>query len=730
MSPALACVLLLLAGCLGCQQPACRCLGRVFICQESQVVQVPRDIPADTTELRFVLTKMRVIPKGAFAGLVDLEKIEISQNDALEVIEANVFSNLPKLHEIRIEKANNLVYIDKDAFQHLPSLRYLLISNTGLRFLPAVHKVHSFQKVLLDIQDNINIRTIERNSFMGLSSESVILWLNKNGIQDIENHAFNGTYLDELNLSDNHNLQKLPNEVFQGANGPIVLCLSDLISWSVLLLIQQRLPVGKRSDWKRRDISSTKISFLPSHGLEFIKKLRARSTYNLKKLPDLSKFRSLIEANFTYPSHCCAFTNWKRQKTELHPICSISQMKQDFEEKPGKILRRRSTAEDDIYNYGIGFDPAENEFDYGLCNEVVNVVCSPKPDAFNPCEDIMGYNILRVLIWFINILAITGNTVVLIILISSQYKLTVPRFLMCNLAFADLCIGIYLLLIASVDIQTKSQYYNYAIDWQTGAGCNAAGFFTVFASELSVYTLTVITLERWHTITYAMQLHRKVRLRHAVIIMIFGWVFAFTVALLPIFGVSSYMKVSICLPMDIETPFAQAYVIFLLVLNVLAFVIICVCYTCIYFTVRNPNVVSSNSDTKIAKRMAILIFTDFLCMAPISFFAISASLKVPLITVSNSKILLVLFYPINSCANPFLYAIFTKTFRRDFFILLSKFGCCEMQAQIYRTEISSSAHTFHTRNGHCPPASKNNEGTIYPLVPLNRLHKSVSEAVC
>uniref|UniRef100_A0A8C0ZHK9 Follicle-stimulating hormone receptor n=1 Tax=Cyanistes caeruleus TaxID=156563 RepID=A0A8C0ZHK9_CYACU len=668
MSPALACLLLFLAGCLGCQHPACRCLGRVFICQESQVLQAPRDIPANTTELRFVLTKMRVIPKGAFAGLVDLEKIEISQNDALEVIEANVFSNLPKLHE-------------------------MLISNTGLRFLPAVHKVHSFQKVLLDIQDNINIRTIERNSFMGLSSESVILWLNKNGIQDIENHAFNGTYLDELNLSDNHNLEKLPNEVFQGANGPVVL-----------------------------DISSTKISFLPSHGLEFIKKLRARSTYNLKKLPDLSKFRSLIEANFTYPSHCCAFTNWKRQKTELHPICSISQVKQDFEEKPGKRLQRRSAAEDYISNYGIGFDPAENEFDYGLCNEVVDVACSPKPDAFNPCEDIMGYNILRVLIWFINILAITGNTVVLIILISSQYKLTVPRFLMCNLAFADLCIGIYLLFIASVDIQTKSQYYNYAIDWQTGAGCNAAGFFTVFASELSVYTLTVITLERWHTITYAMQLHRKVRLRHAVIVMIFGWVFAFTVALLPIFGVSSYMKVSICLPMDIETPFAQAYVIFLLVLNVLAFVIICVCYTCIYFTVRNPNVVSSNSDTKIAKRMAILIFTDFLCMAPISFFAISASLKVPLITVSNSKILLVLFYPINSCANPFLYAIFTKTFRRDFFILLSKFGCCEMQAQIYRTEISSSVHTFHTRNGHGPPTSKNSDGTIYSSVPLNHLN--------
>ncbi|XP_034620232.1 follicle-stimulating hormone receptor isoform X2 [Trachemys scripta elegans] len=632
MSFFLICLVVFLGDCCGCQHHLCRCSDRIFICQESKVIQIPQDIPRNSTELRFVLTKVRVIAKGAFSGLGDLEKIEISQNDALEVIEANVFSSLPKLHEIRIEKANNLVYIDQDAFQNLPSLKYLSISNTGIKFLPTVHKLQSLQKVVLDIQDNINIRTIERNSFMGLSSESVIIRLNKNGIREIQNHAFNGTYLDELNLSDNHNLEKLSNEVFQGANGPVVLFA-------------------------------------------------------------------------------------------LHPICNKSDVMQDADEQPADRVHRRSAAEDYISNY-IGFDSLENEFDfdYGLCNEVVHVACSPKPDAFNPCEDIMGYNILRVLIWFINILAITGNIIVLVILISSQYKLTVPRFLMCNLAFADLCIGIYLLLIASVDIQTKSQYYNYAIDWQTGAGCSAAGFFTVFASELSVYTLTVITLERWHTITYAMQLDRKVRFRHAMVIMIFGWMFAFTVALLPIFGVSSYMKVSICLPMDIETPLSQAYIIFLLVLNVLAFMIICTCYICIYFTVRNPNVISSNSDTKIAKRMAILIFTDFLCMAPISFFAISASLKLPLITVSKSKILLVLFYPINSCANPFLYAIFTKTFRRDFFILLSKFGCCEMQAQIYRTETSSSVHNSHMRNGHCTPASKTSDGTIYSLVPLNHLN--------
>ncbi|KAG8584162.1 hypothetical protein GDO81_008710 [Engystomops pustulosus] len=389
------------------------------------------------------------------------------------------------------------------------------------------------------------------------------------------------------------------------------------------------------------DITATALEHLPVHGLEYIQVLVAEKSYYLKKLPALDKLANLVEARLTYPSHCCAFTDMRLKDLEL-------------------------------------------TVDYEYLCQPRTLRCNPEPDAFNPCEDIMGYNFLRVLIWFISVLAILGNAVVLFVLLTSHYKLTVPRFLMCNLSFADFCMGIYLLLIASVDSKTKSQYYNHAIDWQTGSGCSAAGFFTVFASELSVYTLTVITLERWHTITYAMQLDRKLRLRHAILIMLGGWIFSLLIALLPLVGVSNYIKVSICLPMDIETPLSQAYIIIILVLNVLAFIIICACYIKIYIAVQNPELTPTNKDTKIAKKMAVLIFTDFTCMAPISFFAISAAFKVPLITVTNSKILLVLFYPVNSCANPFLYAIFTKAFRRDFFLLMSKFGCCKTQAELYR----------------------------------------------
>ncbi|XP_039594617.1 follicle-stimulating hormone receptor isoform X1 [Polypterus senegalus] len=638
---------------------------RTFSCMGSKVTEMPRHIPQNTMLIEFKLTMLRRLPEDAFSGLYDLQSIMISENELLEEIGPNVFANHLNLFEITIAKSRNLVFISQDAFKNLPYLKYLTISNTGLKILPNLSKINSRQHdFLFDLEDNINIEVISTNAFLGLSKSNIReLRLPKNGIREIERYAFNGTEVEKLVLMGNHHLTKIHKDAFLGADGPLVL-----------------------------DISKTSISVLPTSMLTKIRRLSATSAYNLKKLPNMDIFSSLTEANLTYPSHCCAFATSKKNQSTRHSLCSIS-------------------------NISEGEPHWYNEF----CREKTKVICSPKPDAFNPCEDIMGNIFLRILIWIISILAILGNFAVLIVLLTSRYKLTVPRFLMCNLAFADLIMGIYLLLIASVDIHTKSQYYNYGIDWQTGAGCSTAGFLTVFASEFSVFTLTVITLERWHTITYAMQLERKVRLRHALAIMIGGWIFAVIIALLPLIGVSSYMKVSICLPMDIESLHSQAYIVFILLLNVIAFITICICYLKIYFTVRNPNFNSSNSDMRIAKRMAILIFTDFLCMSPISFFAISASFKVPLITVTHSKVLLVLFYPINSCANPFFYAIFTKTFKRDFFILMSRFGCCKMQAQIYRTE-TSSVYNSNTRNGVCTSSPNTSDITLYSLVSVTPPH--------
>ncbi|EPY80332.1 lutropin-choriogonadotropic hormone receptor precursor [Camelus ferus] len=446
----------------------------------------------------------------------------------------------------------------------------------------------------------------------------------------------------------------------------------------------------------------------------------------IRKLPDVTKIFSL-EFNFILKLYGNGFEEIQSHAFNGTTLISLELKENAHLEKMHNEAFQGATGPSIFYSAIFAESELSGwDYDYGFCSPKT-LQCAPEPDAFNPCEDIMGYNFLRVLIWLINILAIMGNVTVLFVLLTSRYKLTVPRFLMCNLSFADFCMGLYLLLIASVDAQTKGQYYNHAIDWQTGNGCSAAGFFTVFASELSVYTLTVITLERWHTITYAIQLDQKLRLRHAVPIMLGGWLFSTLIAMLPLVGVSNYMKVSICLPMDVETTLSQVYILTILILNVVAFIIICACYIKIYFAVQNPELMATNKDTKIAKKMAVLIFTDFTCMAPISFFAISAAFKVPLITVTNSKVLLVLFYPVNSCANPFLYAIFTKAFRRDFFLLLSKFGCCKHRAELYRRK-DFSAYTSNCKNGFTG-SNKPSQSTL-KLTTLQCQYSAVLDKTC
>ncbi|XP_021109503.1 lutropin-choriogonadotropic hormone receptor isoform X4 [Heterocephalus glaber] len=625
---------------------------------------------------------------GPLAGLFRLSLTYLP----VKVIPPQAFRGLNEVMKILIQNTKNLVYIGPGAFTHLPRLKYLSICNTGIQTFPDVTKIFSSEfNFILEICDNLYITTIPGNAFQGMNNESITLKLYGNGFKEVQSHAFNGTTLISLELKENVHLEKMHNEAFWGASGPSVL-----------------------------DISSTKLQALPSYGLESIQTLIATSSYSLKKLPSREKFTNLLDATLTYPSHCCAFRNLptKEQNFSFSIFENFSKQCESTARKPNnETLYSAIFAESELSGW---------DYDYGFCSPKT-LRCAPEPDAFNPCEDIMGYDFLRVLIWLINILAIMGNLTVLLVLLTSHYKLTVPRFLMCNLSFADFCMGLYLLLIASVDSQTRGQYYNYAIDWQTGSGCSAAGFFTVFASELSVYTLTVITLERWHTITYAVQLDQKLRLRHAIPIMLGGWLFSTLIAVLPLVGVSNYIKVSICLPMDVETTLSQVYVLTILIFNVVAFIIICACYIKIYFAVQNPELMATNKDTKIAKKMAILIFTDFTCMAPISFFAISAAFKVPLITVTNSKVLLVLFYPINSCANPFLYAIFTKAFQRDFFLLLSKFGCCKHRAELYRRK-EFSAYNSKCKNGYTG-SNKASQSTL-KLSTLHCQYSAVLDKTC
>ena len=250
-----------------------------------------------------------------------------------------------------------------------------------------------------------------------------------------------------------------------------------------------------------------------------------------------------------------------------------------------------------------------------------------------------------------------------------------------------------------------------------------------------------ITMERNYAITHAMHLNKRLSLKHAAYIMIGAWSFSILMASLPLFGVSDYRKFAVCLPFETEGAVSKGYVIFLMVINGVAFFILMGCYLKMYCAIRGSQAWNSN-DSRIAKRMALLVFTDFICWFPIAFFALTAAGGASLISLEAAKVFTVFVLPLNSCCNPFLYAILTKQFKKDCVMICKAIeesrvtrgiGRCRHSSNFSNRQTPANTNSInsgsgsgsHTRNnvnngGHCNCNTKK-PNKISPRWPLNKL---------
>ena len=222
--------------------------------------------------------------------------------------------------------------------------------------------------------------------------------------------------------------------------------------------------------------------------------------------------------------HCCAFkvereipklNNTKPCPTEtLEPQNDKTKRSQEKNSTGfnGQIAENSTLGGfGDILNnvFGEIFDAFNTEpQNYSLCSGLgelvggkpfdthIKIECTPEPDAFNPCQDVMGSNELRGFSWIIAVCAIIGNVFQLVILFYSKQELTVYKLLMYNLGVSNLLMGIYLIVLCCVDAYTFGKYYNYVQSWQFKGGCQVFGFLALFATSLSVCNLVLITLER------------------------------------------------------------------------------------------------------------------------------------------------------------------------------------------------------------------------------------------
>ncbi|GAB0093315.1 lutropin-choriogonadotropic hormone receptor [Sergentomyia squamirostris] len=711
----------------------CRCSG-------SNLLRIPQILPASMQSLTVVSAGIHTLrAAGLRLYANNLKDLTLTDLPHFQAIEPRAFENMNQLRTIYISQAPNLQFLAADVFEGISkSLKTLRILNCGLLKVPDLKYLYSDVILhMVDLEGNRISKVDERS--VRVKTEQFIL--DNNDLRFVEKSAFEGSEIAKLSFKGNVQLKHLHESAFvdivsiqeldlsstsleaiptNGLGGLEILRIQNTHSLKVIPSVYKFKSLRKA--WLTHPFHCCAFKFPSRHDPHTHAELQKDLSLKQKQCQVLSNQHDFNTESTNY-------LNWHQQIRKRRNSAKIpGRMHHSLGRKNRELPDNSSNAnyasllprgEDDNYDadnsnsyensdggdIGVFHDASADISPHqlatcgNLTQEKIDIECFPVPDALNPCEDVMGSHWLRGSVWIVVLLAMFGNTAVLVVLFSNRSDVTVPKFLMSNLAFADLCMGFYLLLIASIDAHSMGEYFNFAFDWQYGSGCKAAGFLTVFASHLSVFTLTIITIERWFTITYAIYLNRRIKLKAAANIMVGGWIFSIIMAGLPLFGISNYSSTSICLPMEARDSYDVAYLITILAINGLACIIIVVCYAQIYYSLgketRQAARNASSGEMSITKKMALLIFTNFACWSPIAFFGLTALAGYPLIDVAKSKIILVFFYPLNSCANPYLYAILTSQYRRDLYILLSRCGFCKKRAMEYKLTYSvATQNTF------------------------------------
>ncbi|XP_073823603.1 G-protein coupled receptor rickets [Musca autumnalis] len=648
------------------------------------------DLPKTLQTLDLRANPISQIMPGALKGMTKLRKLILSDVRFLKT-----FPDLEGSYSLEILKLDRagIVEVPGNLCHQTPRLRSLELKTNSIRTIPSL--AHCRELRLLDLSSNL-IDNLQGRPFQGLKQLHDLL-LSYNYIKTIPHDAFQGIAKLQLLDLEGNQISYIHKDAFVGFSS-----LEDL------------------------NLGNNIFPELPSNGLQRLLHLKTFNNPKLRDFPSPETFPRIQTLILSYAYHCCPFiplvamsaskkpplvqeavlfpsdaefdmSLWnnsmmdiwpqlhnlsKKFGTEMHDIWDNfgqdftypgnipTYMEEYFEEDgtgtgTGTGTGSMQTATGTAGTFATSFGGGGLFATIGTEHTPGSIQCLPMPGPFLPCADLFDWWTLRCGVWVVFLLALLGNGTVVFVLIFSRSKMDVPRFLVCNLAAADFFMGVYLGILAIVDASTLGEFRMFAIPWQMSVMCQIGGFLAVLSSELSVYTLAVITLERNYAITHAIHLNKRLSLKQAAYIMVVGWTFALVMAVLPLLGVSDYRKFAVCLPFETTTGIASlTYVIALMFINGCAFLTLMGCYLKMYWAIRGSQAWNTN-DSRIAKRMALLVFTDFLCWSPIAFFSITAIFGLQLISLEQAKIFTVFILPLNSCCNPFLYAIMTKQFKKD-----------------------------------------------------------------
>ncbi|KAM5288967.1 leucine-rich repeat-containing G-protein coupled receptor 5 isoform 3-T3 [Ctenodactylus gundi] len=665
-------------------------------------------------ELRLAGNALTHIPKGAFAGLYSL-KVLMLQNNQLRQVPTEALQNLRSLQSLHLHN-NRIHSLGKKCFDGLHSLETLDLNYNNLDEFPTAIRTLSNLKEL-GFHSN-NIRSIPEKAFVGNPSLITIHFYD-NPIQFVGRSAFQ--HLPELrtltlngasqitefpDLTGTANLESLTLTGAQISSLPQTVCdqlpnlqvldlsynlLEDLPSFSVCQKLQkidfrhneicevkvdtfQQL-LSLRSlnlAWnkiaiihpgafstlpslRKLDLSSNLLSSFPVTGLHGLTHLKLTGNHDLQSLISSENFPELKVMEMPYAYQCCAFGVCEN----IYKISSPwnkgdNGSVDDFQKKDSGMFHVQD--ERDLEDFLLDFEED--------LKALHSVQCSPSPGPFKPCEHLFGSWLMRIGVWTIAVLALSCNALVLSSVLRSPLYISSIKLLIGVIAVVNMLMGVSSAVLASVDAFTFGSFAKHGAWWENGAGCQVIGFLSIFASESSVFLLTLAALERGFSVKCPAKFEMKTPFSNLKAIILLCALLALTIATVPLLGGNEYSASPLCLPLPFGEPSTTGYMVALVLLNSLCFLIMTIAYTKLYCNLEKGNL-ESIWDCSMVKHIALLLFTNCILYCPVAFLSFSSLLNLTFISPDVIKFILLVIVPLPACLNPLLYILFNPHFKED-----------------------------------------------------------------
>uniref|UniRef100_A0A2C9L8T2 G-protein coupled receptors family 1 profile domain-containing protein n=1 Tax=Biomphalaria glabrata TaxID=6526 RepID=A0A2C9L8T2_BIOGL len=315
--------------------------------------------------------------------------------------------------------------------------------------------------------------------------------------------------------------------------------------------------------------------------------------------------------------------------------------------------------------------------DFRLCcpqvlnSNISSDKCHGPIDVISSCENLVGDVFKRFVIWIVGLVTIVGNGIVL------AYRLVWNReifrkpygFFVTGLAFSDFLMGIYLMIISSVDIYYQDVYVLEETHWRNGMLCHISGFLSTLSSETSTFFICLITLDRYLSITYPFGEYRLSILSTRVLFTI-AWLVGIVLAAIPLIisDWEIYSSNSLCLALPFSSNrfrgWEFSFVVYVGV-NFILFILIALGQNAIFVNIyrrkESMPFLKNNrkrrlEDLSVAKKLAFVAMSDFLCWFPIGIIGYF-SMKGHTFDSDVYAWFAVFVLPINSALNPIIYTI-------------------------------------------------------------------------